>query len=317
MDTMMSEEAVEFGRQIERALGALGGFEFVRAVDAGETGRTAVDDALGVTGTWELDVRKSDTELEAAALACRAAGRWAMPYPVAERLAAGPASPRGAVAVCGARRPRVNHADLDLTWMLCDGAGRAAPVIRVGGTLGSKLGRFVAPVEVGDWEQDDDGATVCLTLQAWTLLGMLDRARDLTRDHVQQRTQFGTPLASFQHVRFSLTEVMVHTQSLTDLAKYTLWSVSTKRPGRWTDVLALRLAALEAAESVFRTCHQLHGASGFCDETPISWLSRDSQPLRRLPWGLSRTEEILLQQLEHSPLDGPFARLPEFTEGAA
>ncbi len=48
------------------------------------------------------------------------------------------------------------------------------------------------------------------------------------------------------------------------------------------DALASRLAAIEAAEVVFRVCHQLHGAVGFCDETTLSWLSRYSQPLRRL-----------------------------------
>ncbi len=33
------------------------------------------------------------------------------------------------------------------------------------------------------------------------------------------------------------------------------------------DALALRLAAIEAADVVFRVAHQLHGATGFCDET--------------------------------------------------
>ena len=59
------------------------------------------------------------------------------------------------------------------------------------------------------------------------------------------------------------------------------------------DALALRMAALEAAEVVFRVCHQLHGAVGFCDETTLSWLSRYSQPLRRLPFGLSATRDQL------------------------
>ena len=67
------------------------------------------------------------------------------------------------------------------------------------------------------------------------------------------------------------------------LAKYALWSVGTGRPEALDDALALRLAALEAAEVVFRVTHQLHGAIGFCDETTLSWLSRYSQPLRRLP----------------------------------
>ena len=36
---------------------------------------------------------------------------------------------------------------------------------------------------------------------------------------------------------------------------------------------------------MFRVAHQLHGAIGFCDETALSWVSRASVPLRRLPFG--------------------------------
>ena len=64
-------------------------------------------------------------------------------------------------------------------------------------------------------------------------------------------------------------------------------------PEATDDALALRMAAIEAADVVFRVCHQLHGAVGFCDETQLSWLSRYSQPLRRLPFGLSATRDHL------------------------
>ena len=64
--------------------------------------------------------------------------------------------------------------------------------------------------------------------------------------------------------------------------RHTLWSIAGGRPEAFDDALALRLAALEAAEVVFRVCHQLHGAVGFCDETTLSWLSRYSQPLAAL-----------------------------------
>ncbi len=70
------------------------------------------------------------------------------------------------------------------------------------------------------------------------------------------------------------------------------------------DALALRLAAIEAAEVVFRVCHQLHGAVGFCDETTLSWLSRYSQPLRRLPLGLSATRDELTRRLGRRGLTG-------------
>ena len=58
---------------------------------------------------------------------------------------------------------------------------------------------------------------------------------------------------------------------------------------------------------VFRVCHQLHGAVGFCDETTLSWLSRYSQPLRRLPFGLSVTRQQLTQRVGRRGLTGLFS----------
>ncbi len=123
---------------------------------------------------------------------------------------------------------------------------------------------------------DDEGAgdvALGLVLPCWTLLGQLDRALALTADYVRDRHQFGQPLSSFQGVQFQLTDAEVERVGLEELAKYALWSVATGRPDAVADALALRLAAVEAAEVVFRITHQLHGAIGFCDETALSWLS--------------------------------------------
>src|SRR3546814_6445073 len=59
---------------------------------------------------------------------------------------------------------------------------------------------------------------------------MLDRAIELTRDHVLGREQFGQPLASFQSVQFQLTEAEVERSGLEMLARYALWSIETDRP---------------------------------------------------------------------------------------
>jgi alkylation response protein AidB-like acyl-CoA dehydrogenase len=136
---------------------------------------------------------------------------------------------------------------------------------------------------------------------------MLDRAIDLTIAHVSLRKQFGQTLSSFQGVQFQLTDAEVERTGVDILAKYALWSVGTGQPGALNDALSLRLAAIEAAEVVFRVCHQLHGAVGFCDETTLSWLSRYSQPLRRLPLGLSATRDELTRNVGRTGLTGLFA----------
>jgi hypothetical protein len=157
---------------------------------------------------------------------------------------------------------------------------------------------------------DDDGAddvALSLVLSTWTLLGMLDRAMALTREYVLWREQFGQPLASFQGVQFQLTDAEVERAGAEELAKYALWRVQERHADAVTDALALRLAALEAAEVVFRVAHQLHGAIGFCDETTLSWLSRHSQPLRRLPFGLSATGDQLTRRIGRRGLAGAFS----------
>ncbi len=136
---------------------------------------------------------------------------------------------------------------------------------------------------------------------------MLDRAMELTIAHVSLRKQFGQPLSSFQGVQFQLTDAEVERSGVEILAKYALWSIGTGRPEALDDALALRMSAIEAAEIVFRVCHQLHGAVGFCDETTLSWLSRYSQPLRRLPLGLSATRDVLTGRVGGSGLTGLFA----------
>jgi alkylation response protein AidB-like acyl-CoA dehydrogenase len=135
---------------------------------------------------------------------------------------------------------------------------------------------------------------------------MLDRAIDLTRSHVLVREQFGQPLAAYQGVQFQLTDAEVERCGVEVLAKYALWSVQAGSDDALDDALALRLAVIEAAETVFRVAHQLHGAIGFCDETTLSWVSRYSQPLRRLPLGLSATREALTCRLGRRGLTGLF-----------
>lgn len=305
MNLELSEDAVEYGRQALRAFEAAGGDELVQQAEAKPHARESLVGAvLAGLGAWELDARNDADGLEAAAALCRSAGYWALPYPVAERLAAPTDLDSDGLLVVAATRPAAAVAGLDKRWtaVTLDGARSAVTGV---GTAGPG---FVA--ELVTAHVDDDGAAdvaLGLVLPCWTLLGMLDRAIELTVAHVSLRKQFGQTLSSFQGVQFQLTDAEVERSGLDILAKYALWSIATDRPEALTDALALRMSALEAAETVFRVCHQLHGAVGFCDETTLSWLSRYSQPLRRLPLGLSATRDALTRTAGAAGLTGLYA----------
>jgi hypothetical protein len=301
----LGDDAAEFGRQALRAFEAAGGDQLVQQAEAKPAERESlVGPTLAGLGAWDLDVRATADELEAAAALCRSAGHWALPYPVAERLARPADLDVDGLIVVADQRPSAAVAGLQSRWATVTLAGQRSHVT----AQGPAGAAFVAELELS--AVDDSGAgdlALALVLPCWTLLGMLDRALELTIAHVGLRKQFGQPLSSFQGVQFQLTDAEVERSGVDILAKYALWSVATARPEALDDALALRMAAIEAAEVVFRVCHQLHGAVGFCDETTLSWLSRYSQPLRRLPFGLSATRDRLLHAAGARGLTGLYA----------
>jgi hypothetical protein len=294
----LSQEARAYGDLARRALESADGDPPAQAVAADPGIRRAPPAvaSLEALGAWDLDPRSGGDELEAAAALCRSVGYRAVTHPVAERLCRPPGMAVDALAVVADRAPGAPVGGFGLAWVTVTMDGRRHRV--VGGSAGPAIpGAPVAPLhrELLD-EQGAGDLALGLLLPCWTLLGLLDRALELSGDHVRQRQQFGQPLASFQGVQFQLTDAEVERAGAEELAKYALWSVASARPDAVADVLACRLAMVEAATVVFRVAHQLHGATGFCDETALSWVSRASLPLRRLPFGVSGT----LQQLERA-----------------
>jgi 3-oxo-4-pregnene-20-carboxyl-CoA dehydrogenase alpha subunit len=300
----LGDDAKEYGRQALRAFEAAGGDRLVQQAEAKPAERESLaGPALAELGAWDLDVRTDADELEAAAALCRSAGYWVLPYPVAERLSRPADLDVDGLIVVADPRPSGVVVGLESRWATVSLGGTRSRVLGQGATGPA----FVAELELAAIDENGGGdIALGLMLPCWTLLGMLDRAMELTIAHVSLRKQFGQPLSAFQGVQFQLTDAEVERSGVEILAKYTLWSIATGRPEALNDALALRMSAIEAAEVVFRVCHQLHGAVGFCDETTLSWLSRYSQPLRRLPLGLSATREVLTQRVGGTGLTGLF-----------
>ena len=127
---------------------------------------------------------------------------------------------------------------------------------------------------------------------------LLEHAVDDTVTYTREREQFGRRLIAFQGVGFQLADMAVAVEGLAELAKYTLWRLATAGEAAIVDAVALRAAAQSAAGTVLRGAHQLHGAMGFTDEVDVSWLSRASQMVRRLPEGAHARAGRLLSLIE-------------------
>lgn len=308
MNLELSDDATEFGRQALRAFESAGGDELLIRAEAEPSSREAlVAPALAGLGTWELHPRTDHDDLEAAAALCRSAGYWALPYPLAERLARPVGLDCDGLIVIDDRAPQGAVLGVDARWTAVALDGRRSTAVPIQPATGPG---FTVALQVTEIDSEGIGdIALGLVLPIWTLLGMLDRAMELTIAHIRLRKQFGQTLSAFQGVQFQLTDAEVERSGLEMLAKHALWVAGTAKDTAMAvdDALAARMAACEAAEVIFRVCHQLHGAIGFCDETTLSWLSRYSQPLRRLPFGVSGTRAELTRRLGSTGLMGLFS----------
>ncbi|CAM5635951.1 acyl-CoA dehydrogenase family protein [Streptomyces canus] len=101
---------------------------------------------------------------------------------------------------------------------------------------------------------------------------------DKTVAHVKQRTQFGTPIGSFQAVKHQLADAKIALEFARPLVLGAALTMTEE------DVAAAKVTACEAAYATARTALQLHGAIGYTAECDLSlWLTK-ARALRTA-WG--------------------------------
>ncbi|MFJ8307625.1 MULTISPECIES: acyl-CoA dehydrogenase family protein [unclassified Streptomyces] len=109
-------------------------------------------------------------------------------------------------------------------------------------------------------------------------LGVAEALLHRTVAYVKQRTQFGTPIGSFQAVKHRLADTLV----AVEFARPLLYGAALSLAPR--DVAAAKVTAGEAAYAAARTALQLHGAVGYTDELDLSLWLRKARALRET-WG--------------------------------
>jgi len=106
--------------------------------------------------------------------------------------------------------------------------------------------------------------------------GLLAGARDLTADHVRQRTQFGRVLAEFQAVAMQIADVHIASRTLDLAADNAVWRIANGLDVRDDLAVAAYWTCLEAPAAI-HTCHHLHGGLGVDETCPLhhhySWLT--------------------------------------------
>jgi alkylation response protein AidB-like acyl-CoA dehydrogenase len=283
MKTSLPEDAVAYADAARGRLERLGGADFGLRAESDRSLRAEAGAALADLGIHDLDVRDDLDQLLAAAQLCRVTGALCVPWPVVEDLLRVDGARLALVDPAG---PRIDHGDLDGPWLGSDLDGNAHLLEIAALPAAAKLGPFLVPARVGEAHSmvDSDDIARHLVLGGWRILGGLETAFGQVAEHVKARKQFGQSLSQFQVVRFTMADAGVALRGLDELARYTTWRLVTAEPGqRAADALAFRLHAADRARAVLRTCHQMLGAIGFCDEHDVSVIDRHLQPALREP----------------------------------
>jgi alkylation response protein AidB-like acyl-CoA dehydrogenase len=109
-------------------------------------------------------------------------------------------------------------------------------------------------------------------------VGLAQGAYDLASAYAKERRQFGQPIASFQAVRFQLTDMATEIEAGRGLVYKAAWLKDQGRPFAKEAAMAKLFTGLLSRRAV-DSALQIHGGYGFMDEYPISRLYRDQKIL--------------------------------------
>jgi alkylation response protein AidB-like acyl-CoA dehydrogenase len=109
------------------------------------------------------------------------------------------------------------------------------------------------------------------------VVGVCQRALDMTVDYVSQRKQFGVPVGSFQAVAHRCAQMLLHTEGARSAAYFAAWAADAS-PERLAEATGLACAAAsEAGVEVTGSAIQAHGGIGFTWEADVHWLFKRAQ----------------------------------------
>jgi len=109
------------------------------------------------------------------------------------------------------------------------------------------------------------------------VVGVCQRALDMTLAYVKERKQFGTPVGAFQAVGHRCAQMLLDTEAARSAAYFAAWAADAA-PDRLPEAAGLaRAAAGDAGRSVTASAIQAHGGIGFTWEADVHWLYKRAQ----------------------------------------
>ena len=121
----------------------------------------------------------------------------------------------------------------------------------------------------GDASAGVDRALVAVSSE---LVGVCDRALEMTVAYVKERKQFGVPVGSYQAVSHRCAQMLLETQKARATVASAAWSADADPAGLPEAAAMAKAAASDAGLEVSASAIQAHGGIGFTWEADVHWL---------------------------------------------
>src|SRR5437764_1933690 len=126
----------------------------------------------------------------------------------------------------------------------------------------------------GDIAGGLDRALVAISAE---LVGVCDRALEMTVAYVKERRQFGVPVGSYQAVSHRCAQMLLDTEKARSSTAFAAWTADAD-PERLPEAAAMaKAAASDAGRDVTASAIQAHGGIGFTWEADVHWLYKRAQ----------------------------------------
>lgn len=109
------------------------------------------------------------------------------------------------------------------------------------------------------------------------LVGVSERALEMTLEYVKERRQFGVPVGSYQAVSHRCAQMLLDTEKARSLSAFAAWTADAD-PLKLAEAAAMaKAAASDAGREVTAGAIQAHGGIGFTWEADVHWLYKRAQ----------------------------------------
>jgi alkylation response protein AidB-like acyl-CoA dehydrogenase len=109
------------------------------------------------------------------------------------------------------------------------------------------------------------------------LVGVSERALEMTVAYVKDRKQFGVPVGAYQAVSHRCAQMLLDTEKARSTAAFAAWTADADPDGLAEAAAMAKAAASDAGREVTASAIQAHGGIGFTWEADVHWLFKRAQ----------------------------------------